>query len=194
MTPEQRAAAKARCDALRIENDPFTNGAPWEFIDDMVWAANGDLIAGGEDTAATNAELRFIAHARTDLPMALAALDEKDQEIERLRLGQYAVDTERTAREALDEIGGGTAMTPEELAEIAARTDASANASVALAGDIRTLIAEVRRREEGAVQVGKMVARLNTEMNELQAENEKLHAVLTRRTGQSPLGILDSQD
>lgn len=53
--------------------------------------------------------------------------------------------------------------------------------------DVLALIAEVRRREEGAVQVGKMVARLNTEMNELQAENEKLHAVLTSISKLVPL-------
>lgn len=108
MTPEERQAARARCEAA-------TPG-PWEwykqhklcldidgstFYDDFSWLgtagakswaeAKGILGIGGYEGeegifAPNSADEDFIAASRTDLPAALDDLDAKDAEIERLRV------------------------------------------------------------------------------------------------------------
>lgn len=100
MTPEERQAARARCEAATpgpwekydqndgmemvfgalwcIANDAYMN-PPDEDSDDP-WEAVDIMIATGIE-----ADADFIAAARTDLPAALDALDAKDAEIERLR-------------------------------------------------------------------------------------------------------------
>ena len=77
MTPEDRAAARARCEAA-------TSG-PWTTVGNTLYIRNGEppyeegidwfSFPGGRDIA------EFIAHARTDLPAALDALDVADHSV-----------------------------------------------------------------------------------------------------------------
>lgn len=83
MTPEQRRAARARCEAA--------HKGPWKpsyGLDDV----RVTIVRCGpypyDDAIAKvygNVNAEFIYHARTDLPAALDALDAKDAENERLK-------------------------------------------------------------------------------------------------------------
>ena len=84
MTPKERQAARERCEAA-------TDG-PWEFACGFVSRVNGTEIDDviGVDSQSLSLSCseydgQFTAHARTDLPAVLDALDEADKKIERLK-------------------------------------------------------------------------------------------------------------
>ncbi len=83
MTPEQRQAARARCEAA--------TPPPWEWrAEDAEMASTADadeLVFGNTGRSRsdpTDEDGDFVAHARTDLPAALDALDAADTRIAEL--------------------------------------------------------------------------------------------------------------
>ena len=86
-----RTAARARCEtATKGPWEAKCSGHDYPYI-----VAHGKQLACGEDFGKMP-DAEFIAHARTDLPAALDALDAKDKEIERLRDALVIVDEQES--------------------------------------------------------------------------------------------------
>ena len=88
MTLAERKAVRERCDAA-------TDG-PWEYYERSPWvriggADRGYDVCGWDLSTRTNPPLgedgQFIAHARTDLPMALDEIERLEKVIEKLQVG-----------------------------------------------------------------------------------------------------------
>ncbi len=100
MTDDWRAAAEARCEAategpwLVEESDGYITGhitsEHHDYCGTFCKCARSDSV--NSVGTLTIDDANFIAHARTDLPRALAELREKDAEIERRQNSEQATD------------------------------------------------------------------------------------------------------